>query len=145
GDYGPPWLLYRLFVQPDSSRAGVAIWTVYVHPSGDYPTLVEQLDASGRVRSRYWNDGYIETIEFFRWRGRPVVVLAGTNNETRGGRLAIFGDDRPSGGAPSADEAKRCLSCASTNAIAVLNFPRSCIAEAFKGTATVWRVSAQAD
>jgi hypothetical protein len=135
-----PWIPYRVFVLPGRDRAH-DIWAVFVH-GYLYPTLLVRLSVDGRVIDQYWSSGYIESVVRSHWRGQEVLFVAGTNNETRGGALAIFGIDAVGGSTPGANSAYRCGSCPSGGPSEMLFFPRRCVAAAKDYTATVsdvWR------
>jgi hypothetical protein len=135
-EYAGPWAIFRMFVtaNPDATKS---IWVAYIHGS-DFPTLLLEIDGkSGREKSRYWSNGYIDSLLVTRWNNRPVVLVGATNNDTRGGSLAVFDYGSVSGSAPAAQEAYRCTSCSPGGPAQFFIFPLRCIGRAIRGTASV--------
>lgn len=130
-----PWLLFRVFLE---RRAGgrQAIWAVFVHGLY-YPTVAYRLDHTGRVLSTYWSNGYIESITKEVWKGQPVVLFGGANNESRDASLALLPDDFEEAFAPSTSAAFRCESCSGDPPLAFVLLPHSCLSDVRVGTATV--------
>jgi hypothetical protein len=134
-EYVGPWAAYRLFVtdNPDGTRS---IWTAFVH-SLWFPTLLLEVDASGRIKSKYWSNGYIENVTVANRAGRPRVFIGGTNNETRGASLAVFDHGQVRGSAPAVRERYQCRTCEHGGPDHFLVFPRQCLATAMDGQAAV--------
>lgn len=134
-DYAGPWMSYRLFVtrNADGTRT---IWAVFVHGMW-FPTLLLELDARGNTKSTYWSAGYVESIATAVWRGKPVVLVGGTHNESRGASLAIFEAGKIGGSSPAARDAYQCRDCEGAGPMEFLVFPRLAIARAVDGQATV--------
>jgi hypothetical protein len=127
---GPPWAPYRVFVLDRT------VFVVFIHGQ-EYPTVLLELDAQGNPASEYWSDGYIEALTRQRWRGHDVLFVGGTNNETRGGALAIFESGHAVGFAPSEKPAYRCQNCPSGAPSEFIVFPRRCMARSNDTNATV--------
>lgn len=134
-DYAGPWMSYRLFVtrNADGTRS---IWAVFVHGMW-FPTLLLELDARGNTKSTYWSAGYVESIATAGWRGKPVVLVGGTHNDSQGASLAIFEAGKIGGSSPAARDAYQCRDCEGAGPMEFLVFPRLAIARAVDGQATV--------
>jgi hypothetical protein len=124
-EYAEPWLVHRVFV---TERAGGArtLWAVFTHNLW-FPARVQELDRRGLVKGEYWSDGYVETVAEAVWRGRPVVLLGGANNELKGASLALFDRDAFGGRAPASKAEYACASCPVGGPRELLVFPTLCI------------------
>ena len=133
-----PWTVFRMFVldNPDGSRS---IWTAFIH-SLWFPTLLLEVDSAGRIKSRYWSNGYIEQVEVARLGDRWRVAVAATHNDTRGASLALFDYGKVAGSAPATQSRFQCRTCASGGPDVFLVLPRQCIAEAFAGQAAAQQI-----
>ena len=134
-EFAGPWAAYRMFVveNPDRTRS---IWTAFIH-SLYFPTLLLEVDRKGRINSKYWSNGYIEQVEVAKIRDRRRVLVGGTNNETRGGSLAIFDYGKVAGSAPASKPRFQCKTCEAGGPELFVVFPRQCIAETLAGQAAV--------
>jgi hypothetical protein len=135
-EYAGPWAIFRMFVtdNPDETKS---VWVAYIHGS-DFPTLLLEIDGkTGREKSRYWSNGYVDSLLVTRWKGRPVVLVGATNNDTRGASLAVFDYGRVTGSAPAAQQAYQCTNCPSGEPTEFFIFPLRCIGRAIHGTASV--------
>jgi hypothetical protein len=117
---------------------------VFIHDRW-FPTLVRQLDPNGHVLSEYWSNGYVEYVTTGRWWGRPVTLVAGTNNEHRGASLAIFDGTGVQGSAPAVKADYTCMDCPPGRPLAFVVFPRTCMARIRDGQALVHRAWTAAD
>jgi hypothetical protein len=138
--FAGPWLPYKLFVLTDTDGQP-GIWAVFIHGMW-YPSVLVQLSSEGRVLSEYWSAGYIERVGLATWRGRPVVLIGGTHNESRGASVAIFPREAVTGVSPGENPTYRCLSCPAGRPTEFLVFPRRCISTRHNTQATVhdlWR------
>ena len=133
-EYAAPWSTYRTFIidNPDGSRS---IWTAFIH-SLWFPSLLLEVDHNGRIKSRYWSNGYVEQVEVAMIAGRRRVFVAATHNDSRGASLAIFDYGKVTGSAPATRAKYQCRSCNPGGPDTFLVFPRQCIAEALGGQAT---------
>lgn len=125
--YAGPWLPYRLYIFKGPSNS-LSLRVVLTHGT-DHPTMLTELDAQGRELSKYWSDGYIESVAEGNLNGHAVILVGGTNNETRGASLAVLPAHGFSGHFPSADEAYRCNNCGSREPLLAAVFPRRCVAQ----------------
>ena len=124
-EYAEPWLAHRVFV---TERAGGArtLWAVFIHNLW-FPARVQELDPRGLVKGEYWSDGYVEAVAEAVWRGRPVVLLGGVNNDLKGASLALFDRDAFGGLAPASKAEYACASCPEGGPRELLVFPTLCI------------------
>jgi hypothetical protein len=113
----------RLFAKVDPSEPRV-FWIAGHELAGNFPAVLQSLDASGRVRSEYWSAGFIGAMAAVRLNGRRLVLVGSAANETGGGALAVFDGDAQ-GSSPSADPAYRCSGCPEGTPLHYLVFPRS--------------------
>ena len=130
--YDPPWR--GAFV----SAIGVPgrphdVWFVSTHLE-EFPTVIEKLDASGKVQGQVleqWTDsrGCDRAA-----RGRSVVFVGACSNEFKGGSLAVLDAERPSGAAPAATDHYRCNGCPTGSPLAFLVFPRLDVTAALRYT-----------
>jgi hypothetical protein len=120
-EYGPPWSAHKFLVTRAADGKGT-VWAQFIHGLA-FPTVLEEIDASGRVLSRYWSNGYIDWLSEGRWQGRPVLLVGAVNNEHRGAALAVLGRTAPSGTAPAMNPAYRCTTCGPGSPLAFLVFP----------------------
>lgn len=133
--YGPPWLVYRARVMRNADGTQ-SVWAVFIHGML-FPTVLEQIDAQGTVRSRYWSNGYIDSIHGARWNGREVLLVGAANNEHQGASLAILDLADPSGRAPAADPRYFCSSCPGGDPLEFIVFPPTPVGRIRQGTSTI--------
>jgi hypothetical protein len=90
------------FVCHDADGDGRLETFVFSYHAPDWPCQLAVLDASGKMVGEYWNAGYLLYCAFkdIDADGRDELVVAGVNNEYRGGCLAVFDPLRISGGSP---------------------------------------------
>lgn len=137
--YAPHWWARYLFITRDTSGRA-SFWAVFIHDRW-FPTLVRQLDSSGRVLSEYWSNGDVDYVTTGTRRGRPVTLVAGTNNEHRGASLAIFDGTSVQGSAPAVKADYTCRDCPAGHPLAFVVFPRTCMAWIRDGQSLVYRAS----
>jgi hypothetical protein len=123
--YEPYWTAFNVFVTRDA-RGTPSIWPVFIHGAW-FPTLVQQIDPRGTVRSEYWSNGYVHFVGSDTWRGRPVMLVGGTDNEHKGASLAIFDGSRVQGSAPAVKAEYTCTDCQPGHPLAFVVFPRTCV------------------
>jgi hypothetical protein len=125
-EYAEPWLAHHAFVTrgPGGSRR---LWAVFTH-NLLFPSVLEELDPHGALRQEYWSNGFIEFVAETSWKGRPVVLVGGTNNDFRAASLAVFPPDGVTGAAPSARPAYACRDCPPGRPQAFFLFPSLCSA-----------------
>jgi hypothetical protein len=134
--YRAPWLFYKMFLTHRPGREA-SIWVVFVHGM-EFPTLLVELDAKGRVVSEYWSNGYVNSVDEGTWGNTAAVLVGAANNETHGASLAVFERDHVSGSAPAVDPDYRCVDCPKGDGpVAYLLFPRRCVGRVQEGNATV--------
>lgn len=138
----PPWLPYRIWIT-DGPAQTRSVWVAFIHGSW-YPTLLEEYAPDGRVRNRYWSNGYISSVEVATWRDRPVVFVGAASNETGGGSLAILPREWGTASSPAATAKYRCGDCPPDRPLEFLVFPPSCVIAALQGNADVWSVNVDA-
>ena len=123
--YTPPWFVNLLFVTPDGNHR--RLWSVSYHVP-EFPSLLERLDPStGQVLSSYWSNGYIYHVRTTGFRGRQMIAVGATNNDTRGGSLALLAADSVKGAAPAEKPDYRCTDCPAGSPEVFIVFPRSCL------------------
>jgi len=140
-EYAAPWLPYRVFVNRRADGTP-AVHLVFIHGL-NYPSLLLEIDAQGNTLAAYWSNGYVEDVEYVRWRGKEVLAVGASNNDFQGSSLALFESGRASGTAPAAKDAYRCMDCASDGAFgpsAFIVFPRRCLHQSINGTGVVGAV-----
>jgi len=136
--YAAPWLPYRVFVNRRADGTP-AIHLVFIHGL-NYPSLLLEIDAQGDTLAEYWSNGYVEDVEYVRWRGKEVLAVGASNNDFQGSSLALFESGRASGTAPAAKDAYRCLDCPNdggSGPSAFVVFPRRCLQQSVNGTGVV--------
>ena len=120
--YAPPWRGISVYV---SGPAGGPrdIWFIATHLE-EFPTVLEKLDAAGRVTGEYWSNGQIAIVKPELAGGRPLVFVGSINNEFKGASLAVLDAQHPSGSAPAMSDEYRCAGCPAGGPLAFLVFPR---------------------
>jgi hypothetical protein len=113
----------HIFAKADPS-APRTFWIAGHELGGSYPSVLQSLDASGRVRSEYWSAGFIGAMAVVRMNGRRLILIGGAANETGGAALAVF-EGAANGSSPAADPAYRCSGCPSGTPLHYFVFPRS--------------------
>jgi hypothetical protein len=139
-----PWNGYHLLT---TERAGKAtVWAVWIHPSGDFPTLLQRVSPSdGHPLSEYWSDGYVESVRAATLNGRPAFLVGAADNELKRGALAVFDFDKVSGSAWAADRTFVCSEgCPPGGPRLMLAFPRLEFLEWTNGTPGVIRIDVDA-
>lgn len=132
--YAAPWHPYLATVGSNPAGAPV-FYLVFIHADRS-PSALLTVDADGQVISTYWQDGYIETVAPIVWHRHPTVLVGGTNDETRGGSLAIFENVVPGGSAPAMENQRACSGCPPGKPTAFLIFPAGEIAALQSGGGT---------
>ncbi|HXK08653.1 MAG TPA: hypothetical protein VMT70_03305 [Vicinamibacteria bacterium] len=124
-EYAEPWLAHRVLVT-ERRGGGKSLWAVFTHNLW-FPSRLQELDRRGNVKAEFWSDGFVEAVAEGVWRGRPVVLAGGVNNELKGASLAIFDRDAFGGTAPASKLDYACTSCAGGPPREFLVFPTLCI------------------
>jgi hypothetical protein len=114
------------------------LWVWGQHPLY-FPAVLQLVEATGKVRSEYWSNGYINTVASVELGGRQVTLVGGANNETGGASLAVFRGE-VSGSAPAANPNYRCTGCPPGGPDAFLVFPQSLMQAALGAIATVQKL-----
>lgn len=130
-----PWTPHRIWVLRDD-QGRPTIYASFIHLN-QFPTLLLALDAQGREHGRYWSNGYIRDVGQASFRGKPVLLIGATNNDTRGASLAILPRGELRGAPPAVNDEYRCHSCGPETPLEFLIFPRRCIARALDGQSEV--------
>jgi hypothetical protein len=120
-EYTSPFGVSRFIVEAEPSGKK-AIWLAAIHTPW-FPAVVEKLTPGGEVLGEFWNAGHIAAIRATTASGRRVVLVGATNNETRGGALAVLDADSPSGASPAVTDAFRCRNCPPGAPLRYLVFP----------------------
>jgi hypothetical protein len=128
----------RLFTHMDAAEPR-AFWLTGHDTSGLFPSLLQGLDASGRVDSEYWSAGFIISMAVVRRDGRRLILVGSAANETAGAALAVF-DGAAVGSSPAADSAYRCAGCPPGTPTHYFVFPRSRIQAELGGNAFVFEI-----
>jgi hypothetical protein len=87
------------------SDEDLEILAIFLHrPS--WPTQLAVLDTEGRLTGEFWNAGHLADllVADVDRDGRRELVVAGNNNESRKGFLAVFDPADVSGGSPAGGE-----------------------------------------
>jgi hypothetical protein len=113
----------RVFAGIDAAEPRV-FWIAGHELAGSFPSVLQALDASGRVRSEYWSAGFIGAMAVVRLDGRRLILIGSAANETGGAGLAVF-EGPAHGSSPAADPAYRCSGCPPRTPVHYLVFPRS--------------------
>jgi hypothetical protein len=113
----------RIFAGIDAAEPRV-FWIAGHELAGSFPSVLQALDASGRVRSEYWSAGFIGAMAVLRMNGRRLILVGSAANETGGAALAVF-EGSAHGSSPAADPAYRCAGCPPGTPVHYLVFPRS--------------------
>jgi hypothetical protein len=136
--YDGPWLPFKMFVLSDASGFP-SIWFAYIHGE-HFPSFLQHVDASGKLLSEYWSNGYVEFVTVQTWKGRPTVFVGATNYETGGASLAVFDGNEVWGTAPAVASVERCSDCSVGAPSAFLRFPRRDMAAKTGRSTTVGQV-----
>lgn len=133
--FSGPWIVYRLFLSdnPDGSRS---LWISFIHGLW-FPSLLIEVDSSGNIKSEYWSNGYIQSVNLAVRAGKHVVLVGATHNDTLGASLAIFDYGNVTGSAPASQMRYQCQTCKPGSPLHFVIFPHRCIATALNGQATV--------
>jgi hypothetical protein len=140
--YGPPWRGGFVAATGATGRRH-DIWFVSTHLD-EFPTVLEKLDASGKVVGEYWSNGQVRSVDVRVLAGRPLVLVGATNNESRCASLAVLDALRPTGSAPALLDHYRCAGCLPGNPLAFLLLPRLDVALVDDDLADVMRISVDA-
>jgi hypothetical protein len=125
-EYAEPWVVHRAFVTHGADGAR-RLWAVFTHNLW-FPSVLQELDPHGAVRQEYWSDGFIELVSETVWKGRPVVLVGGTNNDFRAASLAVFSPNGVRGSTPAARPAYACRDCPAGAPEDLFFFPTLCAA-----------------
>lgn len=119
--YRFPWMVerFRVMPNPDGTQS---VWTAFIH-NLEFPSVLEQIDARGTVLSRYWSNGYVNSLAAATWKGQPVLLVGAANNEHKGASLAILDRKAPTATAPAVNPKYRCFTCPEAEPLAFVVFP----------------------
>jgi hypothetical protein len=126
--YGGPFRVTRFLAtaNDDGSRA---LWVVSQHHTF-YPTVLQKMDAGGRVLGEYWVAGHVAAMAEATLLGRRVILLGGTLNPIGAAVLSVVDYARPAGSSPPIPGAYVCRSCDASAPLAFYVFPRSALLKA---------------
>jgi hypothetical protein len=141
--YAPPWRTHHLFVTDSPDR--VTLWVVWIHESGQFPCLLQQLSSRGEVLSEFWSAGYVELVAEVTVGGRRLVAVGGANNDHKGAGLAFFNPEAVSGASPAESHDKTCMDCPPGGLLAYLVFPGMAIDRVSHLIPTISRMRRSAD
>ncbi len=121
-EYGGPFGAVGVYLtQP--ANATPSIWLVSASPL--FPCVLERLDPrTGRPTSAYWSNGHITTVTASVVGLRPVILVGGSNNETKGAALVALDPGNPNGSTPAVSAHYRCTSCPAGGPLAFVVFPK---------------------
>jgi hypothetical protein len=145
GTYAGPWHPLRVLVTGEGKD--LSILAAFIGPL-EYPTLLLDLDSSGKVRAEYWSNGYIQALVRAPWKGKNALFVGATHNDSRGASLAIFEDGIARGAAPASNSDYRCMTCPDGRPSHFLVFPRRALAKAYPGgtgQSTVQEITIEGD
>ncbi len=133
--YAPPWAVrfFRVLPNGDGTRS---VWATFIHGM-KFPTVLERLTPDGTVTSRYWSNGYVESVSLATWQGRQVVLVGACNNEVKGSSLAILDAADATGTAPAVATTYRCTTCPQRDPLAFVVFPGSPLRQALREPGSV--------
>lgn len=134
-NFAGPWRPHRVLIAPNGDN-GPSLFVAFIGPL-EFPTLVTETDANGRRLAEYWSNGHVHTIRIIPWRGRPMLFVGATHNDSRGASLAIFHDGKLSGSAPAVQAEYRCNGCGPGGPSEFLLFPRRQLALKLRGQSAV--------
>ncbi len=133
--YAGPWRPECVFVT-DEPAGKKAIWLVSTHYQ-EFPCVLEKLDPAGNVLGEYWSDGYIYSLSQREVDHHRVLYVGAVNNEYRGASLAVLDPDHAVGSAPAMSAKYTCQDCPPGRPTAFLVLPRTDVAVATGGLASV--------
>lgn len=119
--YSGPWTSSDFKVSPRPDGTSV-VWAVFHHHLL-FPSVLEQIAPDGRVLSRYWSNGYVDSLSEATWQGREVLLVGAANNEHKGASLAILDRADASGNAPASNPRYRCATCPGPDPMGFVVFP----------------------
>jgi hypothetical protein len=134
-----PWHPLMFAVLRDASGKKF-IWLAS-NDTNQFPTVIEKIDATGRVHGQFWHPGLVNEIRPWIYRGRRVVLVAGGNNDFNGASLAVVDEDKPTGTAPAHRAHYVCAGCPTATPLAFIVFPPSDIErlqDSVAGVSQVW-------
>jgi hypothetical protein len=104
-----------------------------------FGSVLERVDAQGRVLSEYWSNGFITDVRPMTLDGRRFLAVGAFNNEWRGASLALLPLENPSGRAPAAKPEYLCSDCPASEPSAFVVFPQSdVLSELTGGMGAAW-------
>lgn len=135
--YFGPWKLHFLAVTDDANTARRAIWVAF-NSFDLFPTVLQKLDADGRVLGEYWSDGVVTGVATQTMaNGSRVVLVGAANNEFLGGSVSMLDLEHPSGRSPAVQLKYRCESCRQENPLEFYVLPASDVERSGSGTTVV--------
>jgi hypothetical protein len=105
----------------------------------EFGSVLERVDAQGRVLSEYWSNGFITDVKPVTLDGRRFLAVGAFNNEWLGASVALLTMENPSGRAPAANPEFLCTDCPGADPLAFVVFPQSdVLAELTGGQGAAW-------
>jgi hypothetical protein len=120
--FGGPFVPSRLYVAHHGTGAD-DLWLISTHHEF-FPSVLQRIDANGRVLAEYWTNGHIDTVGSYMSGGVRYMAVGSTNNETRRPQLTLLDYNSPSGSAPADDPKYLCSDCGAGEPVSVLLFAR---------------------
>lgn len=116
-----PWVSMTLALAKD--RGGrKALWLAS-SDRDQFPTMVEKIDASGRLVGVFWHAGMVDQLLPSTYEGRPVMLAVASHNESHGGALAVLDNVNPTGTSPATLPKFACRGCPARGPLEYLVFP----------------------
>jgi len=99
--YSPDYRISGFYCH-DLEGDGLIETVVKAYHAPDWPCQLAVLDAAGKRTGEFWNAGYLVDLAFhdLDGDGREELIVAGVNNDYRGGCLAVFDTRKIAGSSP---------------------------------------------
>jgi len=121
-DYRGPWGLHLVQTTDLPGTTGTALWVAY-NQFSYFPSVLERLDAEGKVLGRFWSDGNITDVKGFTVGDRTRILVGAANNDFRSSSLAVLDPDHPDATAPARQDEYSCKTCPDRRPLAYWVFP----------------------
>ncbi len=106
---------------------------------------IAKLDADGKPLAAFWNAGHVNVLRETTLKGRRVMLVGGTHNESYAGFLAVLDYENPAGCSPASTERYRCKEYPVGGFLHYLIFPPSEIGRTTSARVAVGQINLRSD
>lgn len=121
--YAPPWPTEHVTAYPSQGPRRI-LWILHHHTW--WPGVLLLLDSQGKVLGRFFNSGWILSVNLLETASQRLLLAGGMSNATRSPMLAVLDENNISGSSPEEPGSQyECKNCPAGKPVRYYVFPRS--------------------